>query len=44
MDDSDGERAGMYIAQFGEAVFGRPLSFAELVGFERYNENNGNYA
>ena len=44
MDESNSDRAGMLLSQFGEVVFGRAFSFAELVGMERYNENNGHYA
>lgn len=44
MDESKAERAGVLLGQFGEAVFGRAFSFAELVGVERHEEYNGNYA
>ena len=44
MDESKAERAGVLLGQFGEAVFGRSFSFAELVGVERHEEYNGNYA
>ena len=44
MDESNAERAGVLLGQFGELVFGRAFSFAELVGMERHEEYNGNYA
>ena len=44
MDESKAERAGILLGQFGELVFGRAFSFAELVGMERHEEYNGNYA
>lgn len=44
MDESKAERAGILMGQFGELVFGRAFSFAELVGMERHEEYNGNYA
>lgn len=44
MDESKAERAGVLLGQFGEAVFGRGFSFAELVGMEVHAEYNGNYA
>ena len=44
MDESKSERAGVLLGQFGEAVFGRGFSFAELVGMEVHTEYNGNYA
>ena len=44
MDESKAERAGVLLGQFGELVFGRAFSFAELVGMERHEEYNGNYA
>ena len=44
MDESNSDRAGMLLGQFGELVFGRAMSFAEMVGMERYAEYNGNYA
>jgi len=44
MDESKAERAGVLLGQFGDAVFGRAFSFAELVGVERHEEYNGNYA
>jgi len=44
MDESKAERSGILLGQFGELVFGRAFSFAELVGMERHEEYNGNYA
>ena len=44
MDERKAERAGVLLGQFGEAVFGRRFSFAELVGMEVHAEYNGNYA